>query len=120
MYMYMSKKLIKNFGYACKGLLIAWREEQNFRVELLIALVAIILSLILHITKTEWAIVSLTIFTVLSVEALNTALEEVCDKFHPDHDPHIGKIKDLAAAAVLLVSIGALIVALLIFLPYIT
>ena len=45
-------------------------------------------------------------------------LEELCDKFQPEHDPHIGKIKDLSAAAVLISSITALAIGLIIFLPY--
>ena len=55
---------------------------------------------------------------VLTAETFNTALEELCDKFQPTHDPHIGKIKDLAAAAVLVSSITALIVGLIIYVPY--
>ena len=55
---------------------------------------------------------------VLTAETFNTALEELCDKFQPEHDPHIAKIKDLAAAAVLVSSITALIVGLIIYVPY--
>jgi diacylglycerol kinase len=55
---------------------------------------------------------------VLVAETFNTALEELCDKFQPTHDPHIAKIKDLSAAAVLLASVGALSIGLIIFIPH--
>mgnify|MGYP001619999034 CR=1 FL=1 len=46
------------------------------------------------------------------------ALEELCDKFQPTHDPHIGKIKDLAAAAVLIASFGAGVIGIILFVPH--
>ena len=55
---------------------------------------------------------------ILTAELLNTALEELCDKFQPTHDPHIAKIKDLAAAAVFVSALTAFIVGIIIFLPH--
>jgi undecaprenol kinase/diacylglycerol kinase (ATP) len=100
------------------GLKIAWTEEFNFKIEFACAIAVILLSRMLIIPRAEFALVVLTIGVVLAVEALNTALEELCDKFQPNHDPHIGKIKDLAAAAVLVTSICAFFVGLIIFLPH--
>lgn len=114
----MISKLRKSFWFAWAGLKIAWREEKSFKIELGAAVLAIIASWLLDISRVEFAIVVFVIFFILSVEALNTSLEEICDKFHPDHDPHIAKIKDLAAAAVLLAVIGSIAVALLIFIPH--
>ncbi len=114
----MVKKLLQSFWYAWAGLVILWREEKNIKIEFGAALLTLLVSYLLHISRIEFAIIVFLIFFVLAVEALNTAFEEICDKFHPDHDPHIGKIKDLAAAAVLLAVIGAVAVALLIFVPY--
>ncbi len=78
----------------------------------------VVLGLIFHLSGIEFAITILAISSVLAAEAFNTALEELCDKFQPTHDPHIAKIKDLSAAAVLLVVIGAFIVGVVIFLPH--
>ncbi|RJR14157.1 diacylglycerol kinase family protein [Candidatus Parcubacteria bacterium] len=107
-----------NFWYALKGLEIAWREEFNFKVHVVFAVAAPLLGWYLGISKTEFLIVILLIGLVMTAEIFNTALEELCDKFQPEHDPHIAKIKDLAAAAVLVSSIAALIVGLAIYLPY--
>lgn len=112
-------KFIDNVTYAYAGIHIALRQEQNFRIELALLLTTLIAGLYFCLTTSEW----ITIFTVsalvLSVELINTSFEEICDKFHPEHDPHIEKIKDLAAGAVLTSALGALCVGILIFMPYI-
>ena len=99
------------------GIRVAWREEVNFKIQVGCAIVAVALAWFFQLSPIEWLIVIFLIGFVLSAEAFNTALEELCDKFHADPDPHIGKIKDLAAAAVFLASATALIVGVIIFLP---
>ena len=54
---------------------------------------------------------------VISMELINTAIENMADFISPEHDRRIGKIKDLAAAAVLFSALMALVVGLIIFLP---
>src|SRR3989344_487184 len=110
-------KIWRSFKYALSGVSLAWKEEANFKIEVSVAVLAIVLGLFFGISRLEWVIILLTIFIVLSVETLNTALEELCDRLEPEHDPRVGKIKDLAAAAVLITSIGAFLVGLLIFFP---
>ncbi len=111
------KKKIESLGYALKGLCIAWQEEHNFRFEIFWAGFALLLAFFLRIPKIEFLVVIFVIGFVLTAEALNTALEELCNKFQPTHDPHVAKIKDLAAAAVFLSSLTALAVGLVIFIP---
>lgn len=108
---------MKGFEYALMGLALAWREELNFKIEIACAALALALGVFFHVSSLEFALLTLVITGVLATEALNTALEELCDKFQPTQDPHIKKIKDLAAAAVLLASVGALIVGACIFIP---
>lgn len=110
-------RLVQGFKYAFLGLKLAWVEELNFRIEIICALLAIVLGIFLHLPPVEFALLALTISAVLAIEAFNTALEELCDKFQPTHDPHIAKIKNLSAAAVLLVSTGAAIVGIILFVP---
>ena len=99
------------------GIRVAWREEVNFKIQVGCAIVAVVLAWFFQLSPIEWIVIIFLIGFVLSAEAFNTALEELCDKFHADPDPHIGKIKDLAAAAVFLASATALIVGVIIFLP---
>jgi diacylglycerol kinase (ATP) len=115
----MLDRKIRSIGYALKGIRIAWREEFNFRLEIILGVIAVMLSYFFHISAFEWLLVIASIGLVLSAEALNTALEELCDMLKPTHDPHVGKIKDLAAAGVFLASCAAALIGGIIFLPHI-
>jgi len=55
---------------------------------------------------------------VLILEIVNTAIEKTLDIIDPNFNPQIGKVKDLAAAAVLLASLGSIAIGLMVFLPY--
>src|SRR3989338_8424236 len=112
-------KRFKMFRYAFKGIEIAWREERNFRFDTEYAVATLSLGWFFGLSTIEFLIVIFMIGVVLTAETFNTALEELCDKFQPTHDPHIGKIKDLAAAAVLVSSIAALVVVFIIYMPYV-
>jgi undecaprenol kinase/diacylglycerol kinase (ATP) len=78
---------------------------------------AILLSVVLHISTHEWIAVLFAIGFVLVCELLNTALENMADFICPEHNPNIKKMKDVAAAAVMISSITALLIGLLIFTP---
>jgi len=114
----LSEKRSQSFLHALRGLKIAWQEEPSFRIEVLWGVITLLFSVYFRISATEWLIILFMIGFVLAAEALNTALEELCDKFQPTQDPHIAKIKDLAAAAVFIAAIAAFIVGCVIFIPY--
>ncbi len=113
----MLEKKIHNIRFAINGIKIAWQEEFSFKPEVFSALLISLRGWLLAISTFEWIIVIFMIGLVLSAEAFNTAIEELCDKFQSDPDPHIAKIKDLGAAAVLLASMMAFVVGCIIFLP---
>lgn len=115
----MLVKKIRSMGYALKGLRIAFYEEHNFRFELVIAFFAIIAGWYFNLSLAEWLFVLVAIGIVLMAEVFNTALEELCDMLRQTHDPHVAKIKDLAAAGVLIAAWTALLIGLLIFLRHI-
>jgi len=114
----MLEKKIHNVRYALNGIKIAWREEFSFKVQTVATVLALLFGWFFGISRTEWLVVILVMGFVLAAEAFNTALEELCDKFKSDPDPHIAKIKDLAAAAVFVASITALVVGFIIYTPY--
>ncbi len=70
------------------------------------------------INTTEWCLVTLSIALVLSAEGFNTAIEHLTDLTSPDYHPLAGKAKDVAAGAVLLAAMGAAIIGIIIFSPY--
>lgn len=115
--MFFGKK-IRAFRNTFRGIKIAWLEEHNFQFHSVAAVAVVAAGWYFDITKTEWFLAIFMIGFVMTAEVFNTALEELCDKFQPEHDPHIGKIKDLAAAAVFIASTTSAIVGLMIFLPY--
>ncbi|MBI3458650.1 diacylglycerol kinase family protein [Candidatus Azambacteria bacterium] len=115
----MLKKSLKSFKYALMGLKILWREERNFKIEVIAMVIVIFLAFFFRVSRLELTLLLITIAFVLTTEALNTAFEELCDKFQSNHDPRIARIKDLAAAAVLLVCFGAFFIGLILFLPYV-
>lgn len=111
------KKRLRSFRYAFNGIASLFVSEHNARIHAAAAVVAVALGIWLRISSTEWAVVALCIGGVLAAEALNSAVEALCDKVSPGFDPLIGRAKDFAAAGVLLTAFGAAAAGLLIFLP---
>lgn len=111
------KNRIKSIGYASKGAYLLLKTEPSIQVQALIGIAVTILGFVYELSVTEWCIQILTITMVMAAEGLNTAIEKAADFIHPDHDPRIGFIKDIAAGAVFLTAFGAVIVGLLIYLP---
>ena len=108
----------KSFVYAWKGIRIAFG-QRNMRVHALCAALAIAGGFLFRISTTEWCIVLLCIGLVMSLETLNTAIEYLVDLISPNYHEKAGKIKDLAAGAVLIAAIVSLVAGLLIFGKYI-
>lgn len=110
-------KRLKSFKYAFNGLKILIKEEPNARIHLLASLLVVTLSIVLEINLMEWVAVVFCIGFVLVAETFNTSLENISDFISPEKNEKIKKIKDLAAAAVLLSALTALTIGLIIFLP---
>jgi len=106
-----------SFKHAFRGLIYSL-EESTFRIMFAIALVVAVLAIALGVTSIEASILVLTVTVVLGFEFLNTQIEQVFDILEPRANHRIGIIKDVSAAAVLIASIGAVIIGLIIFLPY--
>ena len=109
--------MLRSFGYAFEGLALMLRTQPNFLVHVAAAIVALAVGLAVRLSPAELAIIVLTIALVLVVECVNTALETVCDLVSPEFHPLVKRVKDVSAAGVLLAAIGAVGVALLLFLP---
>lgn len=112
-------RLFKSFGYALKGLSKTFREEQNLRIQAIASLLVVILGIYFNISRSEWLALILAIALVLVAETINSAVERITDVLKPRINSYVKEIKDIMAAAVLLSSIAALIIGLVIFLPYV-
>jgi len=112
-----TKNRIKSVGFAMRGALLLIRTEASIKVQVFIAIVMTALGFYFEISNTEWILQILAIALVMGIEGANTAIEKLCDFIHPEFDSKIGFIKDVSAGAVMLVSIGASIIGLIIYLP---
>ncbi len=97
-------------GIALQGLRAAWRHEDAFRQEVLIAAVAIPVALLLPASPLGKALMISSILLVLIVELLNSALESAVDHTSLEQHPLAKRAKDIASAAVLLSIVNALAV----------
>lgn len=116
---FKDKSFLQRFKIACFGLATALKEEQNFRIQFLIALVVIFFMMLFKLNAPESSILLLTILVVLCLELINSQIEKFLDLIQPHHHPRVKIIKDFSAGAVLLSSIGSVIIGALIFLPHI-
>lgn len=112
------RKRIKSFSYAFAGIKVLLREEHNARIHIVAALVAVMLGFLFGITPGEWTAVVIVIAMVFAAEAVNSAIERTADFVKAERDDRKRDIKDLAAGAVLLCAMGAAVVGVIIFLPY--
>ncbi len=111
-------QLKKSFYYAWSGLVSTYKSEQNFRLQVLVSIIVVAISVYFRLSRKEWVIVLLVICLVLLLELLNTALEKVMDILEPKIHHYVKLIKDVMAAAVFLASLFAVIIGVLIFWPY--
>lgn len=108
----------RSFSCAIQGIVYAVASGRNMKVHLLAATAAIGLALLLGINRMEWIALVFTIFLVLFAETINTAIERAVDLVTEENHPLAKLAKDLAAGGVLLVAMNAVIVAVLVFGPY--
>lgn len=111
------KKRIQSFRYAFKGIGELVQSQANARIHLLAMAAVIAAGCYFKVSATEWCLLVFAIASVLAAEAFNTALEHLTDLASPEIHPLAGKAKDVAAAAVLIMAMGAAVVGLVVFLP---
>lgn len=110
-------RFLQGFVFAGRGLVAAWRGELNLKVMLVLAVMAVALGWYRDLDAFQWALIVFCIGLVLSLEIMNTAIERLVDVLSPDHDPRCGKIKDIAAGAVLVASVAAGVVGVVVLWP---
>ena len=73
------KKLLKSFKYAFDGIYTGIKEEQNMKIHITIMILVIIFGIMLKISKAEWIICIILFGLVISMELINTAIENTVD-----------------------------------------
>ncbi len=109
--------MLKSFNNAFNGIKDALKSEHNLRFHFLISVIAVIFAFYLKFNLTEFAVLILTIFIVIILEFINTAVEKLSDIVHPEKSEQIRVVKDISAGVVLLGALASLIIGCLLFLP---
>ena len=111
-------KFIGGFGYAFHGLWYTLCTQRHAQIHILIAILAITMGILLHISALEFAIIFVAITGVFTTEMLNTVAELCVDLASPNYHPLAKIAKDVAAGAVLVNAILAIVIGLFIYLPH--
>ncbi len=111
--------IFKSQRHAVEGILSIVKNERNFRIQMVIAIIVVTVSFLLNISHTDWIAVGFLITLVLISEAFNSVIEAVCDTVSKEYRVNIKYAKDVSAGAVLLSAMLSITLGLIIFLPYI-
>ncbi|MCW8930140.1 MAG: diacylglycerol kinase [Gammaproteobacteria bacterium] len=107
-------RIIAAGGYSWQGLIAAFKHEAAFRQELFLATILVPLAIWLGETGFEIALMIASLFIVLIVEIINSAIEAIVDRLGSEWHELSGRAKDMGSAAVLLALLNVLITWLLI------
>ncbi len=105
------------FICAWSGIRLLFQRERNSKIHLLFTLGVVGLGIVLRLQVYDWALLIVAISMVWISEGFNTALEILSNRVTEEYDGSIKQVKDIAAGAVLLATVGAIIIGLIILLP---
>lgn len=103
----MSKNscIFRRMGYSLMGLKTAWLRERSFRAHAMAACAVLAGMAFVQPGAAWWAIVLLALAAGSAMEAMNAALEAMCDHFHAERHPAIGAVKDMASGGAFAVNV---------------
>ena len=107
--------IISAMKYALEGIWFAIKNERNIRIQIVIAIIAIVACIYFKVTKIEAIFVIFSITLVLLGEMCNTAIENLVDLCTEEFHPKAKIAKDVAAGAVLIPAINAIVVGFVVF-----
>jgi len=110
---------LSSFKHAFNGIIGGIKEENNFKIMLVCFIIVLTANIILSVTPLEWIITLVCSGIVLSLELVNSAIEKTIDFVTDEIHYLAGAAKDYSAGAALIMSIVALIVAIIIYIPYV-
>lgn len=100
-----------------RGCAMLFGTERNAKIHLAVFVFVLIAGFYFKIDRIEWMVILLASGSVIAAEALNTAIEGTIDIAHPEYGEKAGRIKDIAAGAVLIVTVAAIACGVIIFYP---
>lgn len=112
------QRRLRSFAHAWRGLRTLVATQANARIHAAATILVLGAGFALGVDAADWCWLAAAITAVWAAEALNTALETLADEVTLEQRERIGRAKDLAAAAVLCTAIGAVVIGVLVFAPY--
>ncbi|MEG0284243.1 MAG: diacylglycerol kinase family protein [Erysipelotrichales bacterium] len=112
-----ASKSHNKFKVAFNGLKVVLCEESSAKMQLCILVLACLLGVYLNLSDMEWIIIIVMSTIVFTLEIMNTAIEYIVDVISPEFNQIAGKIKDIAAGAVLLSTMTSVLIGIIIYLP---
>ena len=112
-----NSSFIESFFCAFKGIIYIFKTERNFRFHIMFSVLVLLCSLIFNLSYVELSVILIMIAVVLTLEIINTIIENIIDFLCKDYNLNIKIIKDMASGAVLVSAFISIIVGLLIFIP---
>lgn len=116
---YQAENFFKSQGHARNGIKLIFKNERNFRIDLVFALLVVFAGFFFQISHTDWIALSLVISMVFISETVNSAIEALCDTVSLEYKVNIKYAKDVSAGAVLVSAFVSVTTGLIVFLPYI-
>ncbi len=111
--------MLKSFGFAFQGIFHLIKKERNFKIQFAVFILVLFSAFYFQLSKYEWIVLLVCSMIVLSLEAINTSVEQLCDLTESNINPKVKIIKDVAAGAVLIASLFSIVIGLIIFTPHI-
>ncbi|MBI4435460.1 diacylglycerol kinase family protein [Candidatus Uhrbacteria bacterium] len=113
------RHIFKSIAHAIRGVRVVFGSEQNFRIQVYAAVLVVASGVLFSVRIYEWILLVLLIGSVLTLELVNSVFERIVDSFKPRIHPIVKDVKDIMAAAVLIVSVIAAVVGIIIFYPHV-
>ena len=110
----MVLKFARSFGHALQGFRTIWRTQRNFRIQIVVAILVVLVSVILRFSSLELVAVLIAISMVVIAEGFNTVIEYSMDLYKSHPDPLVCRIKDIMASVVLMASCFSVLIGLLV------
>lgn len=110
-------RYLRSMKFALNGLFYALRNERNVQIWLGVMLIALAVAVWLRVSQIEFIVIALWMCGIGTSEYLNTAIEKLSDRVTIEYDEQIKRVKDIAAGATFIISTGAFICCLIIFVP---
>jgi len=111
------KKHTVSFKNAFRGIIWAFKTQPNYKIHFFLSFISLLVAVILKVSDNEFLILTVLIFVGLTIETINTSIEQTTDAIDKKWRKDIGLAKDIAAGAMLIYAIGAFIIAWIIFIP---